>query len=356
MRVENRPKPPGGRGLAYHAAEVRYGLSLVRSALAWRADALLVDSGTTHWWLLALLRPAGLPIVPVLHNSLWPEGYPPRRLARRLLLALDRLFWRHSARTVLHVSPACERQVRSLCGARPPRFIHFRAQFDGAQFRAAPPAAGARLRVVFAGRIERDKGVFDVVRAARLLERSHPGRVQFRFCGEGSRLGELREAVRRAGLDSSVAVLGRLDRPALLNEYAAAHLAIVPTRSEFAEGYATVCAEAVLCGRPVLTCPVVPAAEELDAAVLLARPDDPASYARQIAALLDDPARYARLCAACAALRERLLDPRASFLCALEALDLAAGGHAPRNEHRSSETSASSGRQATVSPSHEAKA
>jgi glycosyltransferase involved in cell wall biosynthesis len=331
MQVENRPKRIGRAGLAYHRDEIDHGLSIVRSALAWRADAAVVDSGTTHWALLGLLRLASIPVLGVLHNTPWPAGFPPQRARRRLILATEAWFWRRIASALLSVSPECERQVRSLAGAAPRVALQFRAQFNRADFAACapPPRETVPFRVLFAGRVERNKGVFDLLEMARILEHSRPGRVRFEVCGDGSALGALADAVDRQGLREVVRLRGRLRRPEMVQAYARSHVVVAPTRSDFPEGFAMVCAEAILSGRPVITSPVVPAAEVLRAATVLARTDDPASFAGAIARLQDDAAGYAALCGACADLREPFFDRRDGFAAALQEA-FGALGLAPR--------------------------
>jgi glycosyltransferase involved in cell wall biosynthesis len=331
MRVENRPKRRGKSGWRYHLAELRYGLGIVRTALRWKADIVFADSGTTHWMVLGLLVLAGIPVAAVLHNTLWPAGYRPRRLAQRLILAADGLFWRRLAGALLSVSPECERQVRELAGAAPPLCLQYRRQYREEDFAAvAPPPKRKPFRVLFAGRVEENKGVFDLVRIAGLLERQRPGKVRFEVAGGGSAGGRLKQEVARNGLEAAIRVLGRLDRAQLLRAYGRCHAVIVPTRSDFAEGFAMVCAEAVLAGRPVITSPVVPAAEALSPAVALARTDDASSYASAIARLQDDPAAYDSLQRNCAALGRVFFDRRHGLAAALhQAVEfLRAGTHA----------------------------
>jgi glycosyltransferase involved in cell wall biosynthesis len=322
MTVENRPKRMMGAGMRFHAAQARYALSLVGTALRWRADVVVVDSGTTHWALLALLKPFRVRVIGCLHNVIWPAGYPPRGFVKRAVLRTDAWFWGRVADGVLAVSPECERQVRQLA----PRFarpaVQYRAQYRAGDFAGAPPppADASPFRVMFAGRVERNKGVLDIVEMARQLERAGPGRVTFDICGTGQADDALAAAVRDAGLEAVVRIRGRLDRPDLLAAYGASHLVIVPTRSDFIEGFAMVCAEAMLCGRPVVTSPVVPAAEVLADATLLARTDDPASHVQAIERVLADPALYERLVAACPALARPFLDPEEALGAALDRL------------------------------------
>src|SRR5262245_21899638 len=82
--LEHRPKPMrGASGIAYHLAEITYGLGLVTTAFRFRANVAVIDSGSSHYFVFALLRLTGIKIVTVLHNSLWPTGFPPTRLIAR---------------------------------------------------------------------------------------------------------------------------------------------------------------------------------------------------------------------------------------------------------------------------------
>jgi glycogen(starch) synthase len=323
MFVENLPKRSPKNGFLFNISHALYGLRIIWIALRWRADTVIVDSGTTHWVLLLVLKLLGKKLVAVLHETMWPRGFKPTRLGRRILLRLDTWFWRYGAAAVLAVSPECERQVRVLAGNRIPSILQFRPQYERAAFSSISPTPSLErrpFRIVFAGRIERAKGVYDVVRIARILHEVRPGAVHFDICGAGSELANLHSEVGREGLDKIVSVHGRLERAQLLEMYASSHAVIVPTRSEFREGMAMVAIEAVLCGRPVISCDVVPAVEVLTGAVLTAAPDDPQSYANAILRLLDDPEIYKKLCNACTRHRPQFFNSDLSLLAALTAV------------------------------------
>jgi glycosyltransferase involved in cell wall biosynthesis len=89
---------------------------------------------------------------------------------------------------------------------------------------------------------------------------------------------------------------------------ALSHVTIVPTRSNFAEGFAMTAAEAILSGRPVITSSVVPALEILRPACVEARTDDVDSYVEQILKLINDPHWYQTLCQACPSLQRQFYD------------------------------------------------
>jgi glycosyltransferase involved in cell wall biosynthesis len=170
---------------------------------------------------------------------------------------------------------------------------------------------------MFAGRIEEDKGVFDLLAIAQELQATSEGSFEFTICGDGSALAALRQQIDHLGLQGLVKVYGRLDRADLVARYLESHVVIVPTRTSFAEGYALVVAEAILMLRPVVTCSVVPAAEMLSAAVILASPNDVLSYVSCIEALSKNAEMYLQLVENARRLRPEILDNSASFLVIL---------------------------------------
>lgn len=340
LRVENRPKRLANRGgVLYHLSQLLYAATIVSAALRRRADAVIVDSGTTHWFLLTPLTLARIPVVASLHNVLWPPGFAPSDRARRLLLRLDGWFFRRCADATVCVSPECERQVRAVAGQPKGPLFQYRALFQPSLFASVtePPPHGERpFRILFAGRVERSKGVFDVATMAERLD-SPPSGFEWRVCGDGSAAAELARHVRARGLESTVRMMGKLDQRALRSQYEWAHLVIVPTRSDFCEGLAMASAEAVLAGRPVLSSAVNPAVDVLGDAVVPARPDDVDSYVAAIRRLAGDRAEYERRVAACGQVRQQFLDAENGLRAALSRAIASLGGTdltSPAGRHR----------------------
>ena len=320
--VENRPKPlRNPHGVFYHVSQVWYGLSLIVSALRFGADFAVVVSGTTHWFVLSLLTLARVKVIPCLHNSFWPSGYPQTRgRASKVIRALDAWFWRHCAEATLCVSPECQRQVETITGGRNGPIFQFRSQFypdDFVSVAPPPPHDERPFRVIFVGRVQREKGVFDVVEIADRLERKYPGRLRYEVCGSGSDLEELKQAIEGRGLGEVVKLMGPLKRPELLAAYGRSHVLIVPTRPTFCEGMPATAAEAVLTGRPVLTSRLSNALDVLEGAVVEARPDDLDSYIEGLERLMTDGDYYRQCCEACPALRAQFYDRDRGFAAAL---------------------------------------
>ena len=320
--LEHRPKPmPGASGLRYHIAELLYGLGLFITAIRFKADVAVLDFGTSHAFVLSLFPLAGIKTIIVLHTTLWPAGFPPARTAPQLLSKLDSIFLRRLPVATIGVSPECVRQVDQLTKGKHTPLYQIRAQFHREYFQAipAPPSHAQRpFRIMYIGRINRIKGVFDILEMAKRVELQAPGRVRWEMCGSGPDLAELRTMQAEMGLNEIVSIRGWTSLEDLQDVYARSHISIVPTRSSFSEGLAMTAAEAILAGRPVITSPVVPALEILRPACVEAKTNDVDSYVKAILKLIDDPEQYRALCQACPDLQEQFYDRKQGLAVALK--------------------------------------
>jgi glycogen(starch) synthase len=325
--VMQRPKQEFARGgIGYHLAEMVYGIRLVAEALKFKADFAVVHSSSTHFFMLSLFRLAGIKIIPVLHNTLWPTGFPQTSGVRKIIRRLDAHFFRNSAHATLGVSPECLRQVRILSGlASPERLIELRGQFSRAYFAAIPPPPSRMrpFRVMFSGRIVESKGVFDLIEIARTIEEREPSLVKWDVCGTGPDVDQLRFRRDAAGLQEIVELHGRVLPPQMSEILARNHASIVPTKSSFGEGMALSAIEPMLANRPVITSAVVPAWEVLGGACLKAEVDDVESYVAHVLKLAKSPAAYQSAVNACARVKEPFLNGKMGFAAALKrAFDL----------------------------------
>jgi glycogen synthase len=308
--LEHRPKRSAGlTGVRYHLAELTYGVGLLSTALRLRADLAIIDSGHIPYYVAILFRLAGIRVIAVLQNTVWPSGFPPRKVVPRLLLWLDSLFFRWAPIATLCISPECERQVVRLTRGRHRPILHYRPQFDRDFFREIPPPeVRGPFRIMFIGRVERYKGVFDILQMAKKIEAAAPGCVRWEICGRGPDLDELKRRHEEMGLRDVVTVRSWVSLSELREVYARSHASIVPTRSGFCEGMAMTALEAILAGRPLITSPVVPALEVVRAASVEARTNDVDSYVEGIVSLISDQPQYERLRDACADLESPYYD------------------------------------------------
>lgn len=319
--MRQRPKPHfWGGGVGYHLAQLVYGAWLFLEALKFRADFAVIHSSSTHFFVLSMFRLAGIKVIPVLHNTIWPAGYPQAGLVKRFIRRLDGAFFRNCAHATLGVSPECLRQVRALAGQVPSeRLIEMRGQFPRLYFDAIPAAPSQMMpfRIMFSGRITEKKGVFDLIDIARKIEDRAPGLVKWDVCGAGPDFDELRLRRDAASLQGAVELHGHVQPPQMSEIIARNHASIVPTKSSFAEGMALSAIEPALAGRPVITSSVVPASEVLGGACLKAEVDDVESYVAQVLRLAKSPEVYQAAANASAQVKEPFFDGELGFAAAL---------------------------------------
>ncbi len=312
--IENRPKSPmcGQGGWKYHLGYLAYGLTVVKQAILDRPSVVIVDGGTTYWFALSLLSLMGIPVIAVLHNSLWPMGIPPQRKLSRFFLSLDGWFFRRIASATVCVSPECERQVRAVAKTLKGPVLQCRAQYRTGFLSRVEPVADSLarpFRVLFLGRVEESKGVFLILSIAERLEAEYPGQFVWKIVGSGTDSGRLADQIQQRNLRRIVEAPGRMsDERSALETFGWAHVLIVPTTRHFAEGMAMSAIEGILAGRPVVMSSVVPAAEVCGEAAVVAATDDVESFAQKLLGLAMDAQWFGRSQRATAAAQAQFYD------------------------------------------------
>lgn len=319
IAVEHRPELSldGFRGLAYQRQK-RVVANAVRAMIrSFRPDLVFTQADLPAYLLTPLAR-SGVKIIPVLHTRLWAESGR-RTLVQRMDTWLEGRFFRTRAEAIMCVSDAIRGQVHVASGGRARPIIDFlpsfRREFFDPMYGVAPPRTPFTL--VFIGRIEASKGVFDLVEIARLIRSRHHSDVRIEVCGTGSDLEEFKRRIDMASLESIVQVHGWCGHSKIRDIYRRSHAVIVPTRSECPEGFNMVVVEAVLAGKPVISSSVCPAIRYVQPAVAEARPDDVDGYAEAVSDMVRNRERYSRLREACMSAREPFLDGELGFSTAL---------------------------------------
>jgi len=315
IRAENRPITFDGRsGLIFHVGRALYTLGLIRSAIRFRADVVVAAHGV-HWFLLSLLPLFGIKVVPAIHNTLWLALVPPRFTERVLLFLARPLFASWSLAILAHPG-TCARQVSELASGRSRPIVPFLPFYREYAFTGVPQRGARRppFRVMFAGRIEADKGVFDLLEVARQLTERHRLDIEFDICGAGSCLERLRREATAAGLAERFRCHGYLVEARALREiFGACHVVVVPTRSDYTEGFNAVVAEAILAGRPVITSRLCPAIDLVRDAAVEIPPNDVAACRDAILLLCDQDPIYEIKRNACSQLKAQFFDSRNSW-------------------------------------------
>jgi N-acetylglucosaminyl-diphospho-decaprenol L-rhamnosyltransferase len=327
LRFLYRAAPWQNSGYAtfYHLGQMWNGLRLTYHAVRFKADVMVVSMGT-HWFMLTLPACLGIQVVPDLCCTLWPAGRRKRNTVSAIIQGLDARFWRNHVAATLCVSEECQRQVGELSGTpRGPLILHrtlYRQTWmSGVE---SPDHQKRPFVLLFAGRVEKNKGVFDLLEVMRRLQIARRGRFRCVICGDGSALAAVRRDVARLGLSDSVEIVRYIERPQMLAKLAEAHVAIAPTTAKFAEGLNRAVIEGVLAGRPVIATKVCNARDALAPAVIEVECGDTAAMTNAVLRLESDAECYREKQAACFALSRQFYDIERSWGTALKrAMDAA---------------------------------
>jgi glycosyltransferase involved in cell wall biosynthesis len=318
--IQHRPnRLKHAAGLLYLLGLWYQSLRYVFTSIRFRADVVVASEGMGAWPPFRLLQLFGIDFVPSLMCLLWRQQYPPRGRLRRWLLHRDSYTFSKQATAVLSMSPEISRQVRTLSHGQPRDLVEFLPTYRRNTFADVqpPPAERSPFRVMFAGRIETFKGVFDLLKVAKIISQNGGAPVQFDLCGNGRALEDLKQQVQDAGLADRFLLHGHCDQTRFREILSQSHVLIAPTTSQFIEGFNQVVAEGVIAGRPVITSSICPAIELVRPAVVEVAPDDVGGYVEAILSLRNDQALYDRKRAACSGASEQFFDPEQSWKAAL---------------------------------------
>jgi starch synthase len=195
---------------------------------------------------------------------------------------------------VIAVSEAMRRDVLRLFTVDPPRVVVIHNGVDPEQYQRTPDRTALERRdiqqpyVLFVGRISEQKGIFDLLQAAR----SVPDRLQVVLCATSPDTPELEARLRLAVEDHPRVrwIREMVPVPEVVQLYSHAVALVCPS---VYEPFGVINLEAMACGTPVIASAVggiLEVVEDKETGLLVppGRPDD---LARAIVSLLDDPAR-----------------------------------------------------------------
>lgn len=169
---------------------------------------------------------------------------------KRLSRVIDHWCIRRADAVLCH-GPFLKQQLQKI-GVPVDRIIEFDVCFEDMIGDSSEDGArdGAR-RVLFVGRVEKEKGVFDLLDAFIRIGRD-VRRIELVYAGTGSQLHRLRELVREKGVEGRADVLGDVRHDELAEIIRGSTILVTPTRSEFPEGRCMAAMEGMVMGVPVI--------------------------------------------------------------------------------------------------------
>ncbi|TDM05557.1 MAG: hypothetical protein C4K60_12410 [Ideonella sp. MAG2] len=273
-----------GKALRFAAALLAFTLD----GLSFRPRRVLCGEGGVFAlaaWFVARLGRAQF--VLLCHNAMTLPG------TSRIYRRSNSFLCRHADWVIAH-GPYVKQEARALRG-HDHQLLEFNNALDESQVQhlqnvQAPPQSTLDApKVVFLGRVETDKGVFDLLDACRRVRQSGLA-LQLVYVGGGAALAPLRAAVEAQAADGWVQVLGAVPFDAVFDQLSMGTVAVTPSRSRFPEGFCKSAMEALYVGVPVVApdygpFPFLIQHEENG---LLYRADDVEALAQALSRLLSD--------------------------------------------------------------------
>ena len=178
---------------------------------------------------------------------------------RQLRAWVDKRIHRRADAVLVH-GPYLAEETKA-AGIHPDRIIEFDCTYPpgGTWNRGAiaetDGAVGCRndgvQEILFLGRLEANKGVFDLLEACVPLLKRRPS-LKLAYAGNGEAAGKLRAAVASHGVEQQVVLLGSVPHEDLPARIRKAGVVVTPTRREFPEGRCMAAMEGLVAGRPLI--------------------------------------------------------------------------------------------------------
>ena len=272
-----------------------------------RADFDVVhDNQCLGYGILGIAR-AGFPVVATVHHPITVDRALELAEARTWQRRLSRHRWygfvrmqKRVLRRLPRVVTVSESSARDLCremGARRAQLSVVPVGVDAAHFRPLPHVARVPGRIMTTASADVPlKGLLPLIEAVAKVRTERPAELV--VVGRPREGSLVPAAIARLGLEGAVHLVGPVDDARMVELWAEAEVAVVPS---LYEGFSLPAVEAMACGTPLVatTAGALPEVVGRDGeTALLVPPSDPGALAGAIGRLLDDAALRAHIGAA----------------------------------------------------------
>ena len=211
------------------------------------------SSGFMLWACFLVSKTCSIPLVHSRHNRLFTNDKQP--FYRHIGQAINISIVKRVNGVVCH-GPYLRQQLID-AGVSESKIFEFdcgyRDFFNKAQRAPEPAIVTFDKRcflILFVGRIEENKGVFDLLEAC--LEDLQQNKLKLIYAGTGSHSKQLEEMINKYELDKQVLLLGKLEHSRLGQLMHQCDILVTPTRSAFPEGRCMAAMEGLVMGLPVV--------------------------------------------------------------------------------------------------------
>lgn len=285
----------------YFIINFLYAIKILRILHQFKPDIVLVSTDAPS--LLLLLMPKRWKKILTAHNTFWCMGKKPAGLKKNIKFSLIGHALKKLSAAVC-TSPECARQIGHLTANDDNLHVEI-PQFLKKNDLKKPQNLidQAAQTFIYLGRIEENKGIFDLLDAFEQLAEIYPDLKLF-YAGSGGFEKALEARINATKAD--VTFLGKLTASAVHDILIKTDILVCPTRSAFNEGLALVCIEAAIHGVPSVMSSIVPASELLTDGCVVFPVDDKQALKSALEKLIKHPENIDKL-------RSRLLHKSDQF-------------------------------------------
>lgn len=321
--IERRPVLLSKKsGVFYHLGQFLNALSLIILAIKVRASLIIASESVHNLILMSICPKFGIAVIPTMHCAPWPSHKPVSKMRKSLWKMTANLFSKNCV-GILSNSDETNTQVEQITGWRHRPIVSFLPTYKTSEFAEINLPSDLRnpFNVIFAGRVESNKGVFSLLEVAKQLKQEGRKDIVLHICGSGSSLDLLLKRSKNLGLDKTFICYGYCKKDRMHELLSQSHVVVVPTTKDFAEGCNKVVIEAVLANRPVITSSVCASSlKHIREAAIEVEPDNVEAYKDAITQLCDDEKLYQKKLGSCSKYQKIFYDTHNSWGEALRSL------------------------------------
>jgi glycogen(starch) synthase len=316
--LENRPILLSNKsGVLYHLGHIIYGLSLIISALKFKPDCIIIFY-SQYAFILSILSRFGIEIVPTVHSTLWNKNSLTFKKIQKLFLHMNKVFLFKKCLAIISISEDINQQIKDTTDNQQKTIFNFLPTYRKKEFSNIAEVKNycnnSKFQVLFIGRIEANKGVFDILEIAKQFKIEEIDNIAFQICGDGSALELLSQRTKEEKIDPNLFIFHGHCNKSKVNELLnLSHILIVPTTNDFAEGFNKVVAEAILANRPSIVSSACPAVLYVKDAIIEVSPGDIKAYCDAILELKNDHSFYLQKIQHCKKYAEQFYDKSKSW-------------------------------------------
>lgn len=318
ITIMNMPRKLG-KGIFYHITFLFYGLKILCQILRFKPDIAIIEMDTSHYFLWNLLSLFRIKTIISLKNTVWNRLLPLNK-KQQFLNNFNLSFFKNHASAIISISKYINDQIDEWTAGKHGPIFDFGTVYQKEQFSTITPPDITKkpFQILFFGRIEKEKGVFDLLTIANRLKQEGVTDFQISICGRGSCEKALQEEIIKQSLQANCKFEGYCNREKYLAMIDKSHVFIVPTQSSFAEGRNSVAVESMLSGRPLVAAESSNALDVVKEATCEARVDDIESYVEALLKLYRDKNLYKEKQSHCAKIAVPFFDIENSWKAAVK--------------------------------------